>query len=135
MRKDEKGFTLIELIVSVGILGLLAAIAIPMYSDYRKSAYRSAAKAALVEGAQNMERYFTRFNSYDDGTTPPTVGDPATGDQILEWTEGNRYQLSIEANDATTFTLRATPQDDDKCGYLEITQTGAKSSEIAGNCW
>ncbi len=68
MRKDQKGFTLIELIVVVAILGVLAAIAIPMYSDYRSSAYRSAAKAALVEGAQNMERYYTRFNSYDGGT-------------------------------------------------------------------
>ncbi len=134
MFKNQKGFSLIELIVVVGILGILAAIAIPMYNNYRNSAYRGAAKAALVEGAQNMERYFTRNNTYVGATT----GDPATGDQVLSATEANKYTLAFPGGTvtATAFTIRATPTfTESKCGYLEITQTGAKSSQIAGNCW
>lgn len=128
----QKGFSLLELIVVVAILGVLAAIAIPMYSNYRTKAFRTAAKVNLVEGAQNMERYFTRNNTY----TGAAVGDPAVGDQVLQWTEGRRYQLTIQASTATSFTLRATPQfSESTCGFLEITQTGAKSSEFAGPCW
>lgn len=128
----QKGFSLIELLVVIGILGIIAAIAIPMYSNYKTKAFRTSAKVSLVEGTQNMERYFTRNNTY----VGATVGDPAAGDQILQWTEGSRYQLTIQASTATTFTLRATPQfTESTCGYLEITHTGAKSSEFAGNCW
>lgn len=128
----QKGFSLIELLVVIAILGALAAIAIPTYSSYRTKAFRTSAKVGLVESAQNMERYFTRNNTY----VGAAVGDPAAGDQVLQWTEGRKYQLSIQVSTATTFTLRATPQFiENTCGYLEITHTGAKISEFAGSCW
>lgn len=131
--KKQRGFTLIELLIVIAILGILAAISVPLYSNYRTKAFRTSAKADLVEGAQNMERYFTRNNSY----VGAVVGDTAAGDQVQQWTEGRKYELSIDAlSDATTFKLRATPQfTENKCGYLEITQTGAKSSQFPGNCW
>lgn len=138
MHRNNKGFTLVELLVIIGIIAVLATISIPMYSNYRISAYRAAAKAALVEGAQNMERYFTRNNTYAGATT----GDTAAGAQVLSTTEGTKYLLTFQpgsvttATTTTTFTIRAAPYfTDAKCGYLEITQTGAKSSEFAGNCW
>lgn len=118
----KKGFTLIELLIVVAILGLLAAIAIPVYSKYRNNAYRSSAKAELVEGVQNMERYFIRNHTY--------VG-AALDVQVTEWTDGNKYQLSF-ANDATTFTITATPQYVDKCGNLSINNIGVKTP---ANCW
>lgn len=128
----QKGFTLVELIVVLAVLGVLAAIAIPMYSNYRTKAYRTAAKASLVESAQSMERYFTRNNTY----VGSTIGSIPGGDQVEEWTEGQKYRLTIQAFTATVFTLRATPQfTENKCGFLEIEETGAKSSEVAGNCW
>jgi len=128
MLHNKKGFTIIELVVVVGIIGVLAAIAIPMYSNYRANAYRASAQATLVEGAQNMERYFTRNNSYAGA---------AIGAEVQASTEAGKYTLSFPAAPtAAAFTIRATPSfTEAKCGYLEITQTGAKSSEIAGNCW
>jgi len=131
MLKNKRGFTLIELIVVIGILGVIAAIAVPIYSSYRTQAYRTAAKAALVEGAQNMERLFTRTNSY----VGATVGDTAAGDQIQQWTEGRKYQLSVPVLTATTFTLQATPTfTENKCGFLKITQKGEKLSQFSGSC-
>jgi len=128
---SQRGFTLIEILVVIGILWILAAIAIPTYNNYRINAYRASAKTALLTGAQNMERLMTRTSSY----ATATLG-TAADDQVQQWTTGNRYQLSLPVLTATTFTIRATPQfTDSKCGYLEITQTGAKSSQNAGNCW
>jgi len=81
-----------------------------------------------------MERYFTRNNTYVGATT----GNVNAGAQVAATTEAGKYVLTFPAGTVTasTFTIRATPQfTDSKCGYLEITQTGSKSSEISGSCW
>ena len=129
MQKNQKGFSLIELLIVVAIIGILAGIAIPIYNNHRNSAYRSAAKAALTEGAQNMERYFTRNNSY----VGAVVGDPAVGNQVLGQTEGAKYTLTFPvALTQTAFTIRATPNFNDTCGNLSINQLGVKAP---ANCW
>jgi type IV pilus assembly protein PilA len=63
MRK-QKGFTLIELMIVVAIIGILAAIAIPQFASYRKRAHDSAAKSALKNLATTQEAYYADFQRY-----------------------------------------------------------------------
>ncbi len=142
MKQRCKGFSLIEMLFVVAILGILLAIAIPLYNNYRANAYRSAAKTALVEGAQLMERLFTR--SAGGSYTGATIADPPGPDQIRQWTESRKYQLTFQ--DPTTpanpgpptddaYVIRATPVFSDRCGWLQIDHLGNRTSEIGTNCW
>ena len=68
-RKDEKGFTLIELMIVIAIIGILAAIAIPQFSAYRTRSYNAAANADLRNAATAQEAYYVDFQSYATSAT------------------------------------------------------------------
>jgi len=63
-KRDERGFTLIELMIVIAIIGILAAIAIPQFSSYRKRAYNSAAESDLKNAATAEEAYFVDNQTY-----------------------------------------------------------------------
>jgi len=63
-KRDERGFTLIELMIVIAIIGILAAIAIPQFSSYRKRAYNSAAESDLKNAATAEEAYFVDNQEY-----------------------------------------------------------------------
>lgn len=68
MRKgDQKGFTLVELLVVVAIIAILAAIAIPQFSEYRKKAFNAAAESDLRNSKTTMEAYFADYQVYPNG--------------------------------------------------------------------
>lgn len=126
------GFTLIELMIAVAIVGILAALAYPSYQDSVRKTHRAEAQGDLMELASFMERYFTENNSYTDGGVGPALPftqSPRTGTQF--------YILEFSARNATTYTLRARPQGNqtaDTCGAMTLTNTGATAAATAG-CW
>jgi len=128
------GITLIELMVVVVIIGILAAIAYPSFQEQVRKTRRADGKAILMQTAQQLERCYTRFASYDDAGC--SVGN---GDNV-DSAEG--YYVVSVVSDAAAFTLSADPQGDQandaKCDTLTLTNTGAQDSQgtaDATDCW
>ena len=64
MKNRSRGFSLVELMIAVAIVGILAAVALPQYSSYSKRAKRGECRAALMQVMQQQERFFTQQNTY-----------------------------------------------------------------------
>lgn len=121
--KAQRGFSLIELLVVITILGLLAAIAVPAYSSYRQRANRAEARTTLLEAAQIAERHFVRNNSYIGADVPDT-------------SPHRLYRIDFVPDGVpigSAFTLTATAQGsqggDRDCTTFSITSTGAKTGK------
>jgi len=143
----NQGFTLIELIIVVAIIGILAAIAYPSYQDSVRKSRRADAKEVLLEGAQWMERFFTENYRYDQNKASTAISSLFPTNLTASPKDGATKYYDISFNPAATqnaFTLRATPkstggQDKDPCGALTLTNTGAKgvlgTGATVANCW
>ena len=134
-QKKQKGFTLIELMIVVAVIGILSAIALPSYNEYIRRGHRAEARAGLLQAQQWLERASTAT-----GTYPLTAAFPATMKKI----PSDRYDISLVSADGSTYTLTATPkggQANDKCGNYTLDQTGLRGAKSATTgalvteCW
>jgi len=123
----KNGFTLIELMIVVAVVGILAAIAFPSYVEYVDRARRSDAQGALLGLANAMERHHTANNSYLGAGNPNTGAPSIFPDEVPNDGNDKYYDLTITAANATSYTVRATPKNAQAGdGILELTSTGIK---------
>lgn len=129
--KRSSGFTLIELMIVVAVIGILSAIAVPAYSEYVKKGKRSDAKAALLKAQIAQEKYRANHTQYG------TIDDIGISDTSPD---GNYTIADVGTADETTYTISAeplSPFSDSECGTFAINQDGADYSGSYANatCW
>lgn len=139
-RRDERGFTLVELMIVLVVVAILTTVAYPSYSEYVVRSKRTEGKAALLDAAQAVERHFTNHNTYPSDLAAAGVR-TFSGDNASDAS----YTIAIAAGAtgslASSFTLTATPTNghaDPKCGNLSVNQLGVKGetgSLTAAECW
>ena len=130
--QPQAGVTLIELMITVVIVGILASIAYPSYQTYVARANRAEAEGILMENAQFLERNYTIANRYDQdsagtATALPFTASPKTGTA--------KYNITAAYGTGQTFTLTATPTGSmtgDSCGNLTLNNIGIKAPDT---CW
>lgn len=140
--RSNAGFTLVELMIVVAIVGVLAAIALPSYRSYVLRGDRAVARAGLLEAQLFMERFYATNSSFARtvGATTDDVALPARLQSVPA--EAPRYTISLvsTAIAAGTFTLKAQPiRTDAVCGSLTLTHTGVRGIDggtgTAAECW
>ena len=93
--RNRKGFTLVELMIVVAIIGILAAIAIPNFLNFRLKAKTSEAKSNLGAIRSTEVAYFAEWNWYVAGQGPVPVADRSGNAQKVAWTSPAMYRFSI----------------------------------------
>lgn len=137
----QAGVTLIELLVTIFILGILAAIAYPSYRDQVARGNRAEAEGILLENAQLLERNYTIANRYDTLNADGSGGAPAIIAQSPK-TGTAKYTIAAAYGTAPaqTYTLTATrtgSMASDACGNLTLDNTGVKGASLGtvADCW
>jgi type IV pilus assembly protein PilE len=132
-----EGFSLMELMIVVSIIGILTAIAMPNYTDYIQRGQRAEGRAALTSVATILERFYSDNNQFTtvDDTFPPGV----VNAQRLSETGLYTLNIAIEGT-RQTYTLSAVPTSfiDLKCGTLTLESNGTKGQDAPGTlaeCW
>jgi type IV pilus assembly protein PilE len=150
VRRRQQGFTLIELMITVAIIGILVAIAYPSYSSYVIRTKRATGAGCLMELSQWMERNYTTCLRYDKTGAACTTDVDSSQLPVLQCRTdlGTSYVFTVAGTPAiatNTYQLDATPggaqASDTQCGTLSLNQQGVKSVSasttpaIVTACW
>jgi type IV pilus assembly protein PilE len=133
-KQIQHGFSLMELMIVVAIVGILAAVALPSYQEHVLRTRRVTAASCLMEHAQQMERQYATGMSYVVALPAASCRTDLTGFYTFAFGTGEPT--------ATTFKIEATPTGaqtgDTRCNVLSINQQGVKTVSGAGgvaDCW
>jgi type IV pilus assembly protein PilE len=134
--KRSTGFTLIELMITVAIVGILAAVAFPSYASFVARARRADARTQLVQVAQFMQRFYAANDNYATDRQGNAISVPAQL-QVSPADGGAIYNLSVVAPSATAYEIRMVPvalgpMSGDKCGTFTLTSTGVRGVIVGG---
>jgi type IV pilus assembly protein PilE len=127
------GFTILELMIAIGIVALLGSLAIPAYENHIQKTKRADAQTALLELSQFMERNYAKNGGYLISGAAPALPFTATP----RGSNTPSYQISFSAISQQAYTLRAQPtsvQSNDPCGTLTLAHTGV-TTPTTNNCW
>lgn len=139
--KVQNGFTLIELMITVAIIGILSAIAFPSYTQYIVKSNRSVAEGFMLTVAGKQEQYMLDARAY--ATSIAALNITSIPSEVSQ-----NYNVTVSANNLATpptYTITATPipggaqaTRDTKCAILTLDQTGGKGKSGTGaltDCW
>ena len=129
----SRGFTLAELMITIAIVAVLAAVALPTYREHVRTSRRTEAQAYLMAIASRQQQFLMDTRAYAGALTAINIPTPAN--------VGAAYDLTLVAagGPPPTFSITAVPktgsdQARERCGTLAIDQTGAKTAALS-RCW
>jgi type IV pilus assembly protein PilE len=135
------GFTLIEVMITVAIIAILAAIAMPSYEQYLRKSRRADAQSFMQEVVARQQHFLLDRRAFGSDITSATTAVPAGLGMTVPGNVSGFYGVVMATDNAVappTFTVTATPsgkQAYDTCGTLTINQSGAKTASGTGTCW
>jgi len=145
LRKRQKGFTLIELMITVAVVGILTSVAYPSYLQHIARSRRTEAQTTLLAAAQWMERFYSENYRYDQNSAGTAVTDSTlfasrftTSPPPGQGSAAYNIAVTVTSGVRDTYVITATRVtgsvvDNDACGDLTIDQLGRRS--IDGSTW